>query len=221
MNGIMNASHFVNLENDVTGTLASLSNNSPRPFKINKSLLKMGLIRGCGFTLPPGTFGLDFIIPVVLDDEKESRRQRYSFIGIQVKTKADSFYSEVVKTAFPSLIEKFLNNDECVNGNHHSGCMTDEEYDEIVENQLTLILCIDRDDFANSFKGNFYAAKPESALYLKRSRLTKENNLESSLPESDSGSSSEEDILEKEGLQKSEIIEKSGKVQRIRKKTYN
>ena len=192
MKGFVNVSHFVNLESDSTEILSELSQTSPRPFKIDRSLLKMGLIRGCGFALPPGTFGLDFIIPVLLNFQDSTRRPNYSYIGIQVKTIAESFYTEVAKTALPFVIEKCLKHMECVDRNHHSGCMSDEEYEEIIANQLTLIMCMDRDNVANRVRGSFFSAKPQLSSSLKRTRMDKKDEKE----QEGSSSSDYEDALE-------------------------
>ena len=142
----------------------------------NQEFVSTGLIRGCGFALPPGTFGLDFIIPVLLNFQDSTRRPNYSYIGIQVKTIAESFYTEVAKTALPFVIEKCLKHMECVDRNHHSGCMSDEEYEEIIANQLTLIMCMDRDNVANRVKGSFYSAKPQVSSSLKRTRWRMRRN---------------------------------------------
>jgi hypothetical protein len=193
MNGLVNASHLVNLEGDSTKILSDLSGTNPRPFKVDRSLLKMGLIRGCGFALPPGTFGLDFIIPVLLNTKVDSNhRPRYSFIGIQVKTVAEHFYKEVAKTSLAFIIERCLNHMECVNGNHHSGCMSDEEYEDIVANQMTLIMCVDRDNVTNKVKGCFYSAKPQVNSTFKRVHADEKMQKE----EEESSPSEHEDTLE-------------------------
>ncbi len=178
MNGYTNTSHFVNFEHDSKEILAKYFKMTPKSFTVDRNLLKMGLIRGCGFVLTPGTYGLDFIIPVLLDTKDDSRRPNYGFIGIQVKTSAGSFYSEAAKTSGSILIEKCLKRPECIQGNHHSGCMSDLEYEEIVSNQLNFILCIDRDGITNRSKGDFYSVRPALIPVIQVSSTQKRSRLE-------------------------------------------
>jgi hypothetical protein len=106
---------------------------------------------------PSTGIGFDFIIPILLNTEVDSNnRHGYSFIGIQVKTVAEYFHKEVAGTILPFIMQRCLKHMECVNGNHHYGCVSDEEYEEIIANQLTLILCADKDNVVNNFKGCFY-----------------------------------------------------------------
>ena len=77
----------------------------------------------------------------------------YSFIGVQVKTSMGSYYQEVAKTAASFFVQKCLKHAGCLIGHHHTGCMTDLEYEEVVRNQLSLILCIDKDKIINKTKG--------------------------------------------------------------------
>ena len=176
MNGFINSSHFVNLENDTTGTFFKHCDEKSLPFTIDRNLLKMGLIRGCGFVLPPGTFGLDFIIPVLLDCKDSFRRPNYSFIGVQVKTSMGSYYQEVAKTAASFFVQKCLKHAGCLIGHHHTGCMTDLEYEEVVRNQLSLILCIDKDKIINKVKGISFTAKPEIVPSLPKKRQRKNSD---------------------------------------------
>ena len=95
LNGILNASHFVKLqsvpsfdESCTAGYALPLPNNvkgnSSRRY-IDRSLLRLGLARQCAFSMPPGHFGIDGIVPVCLNVRDRKGRPVYTFIAIQMK----------------------------------------------------------------------------------------------------------------------------------------
>ena len=91
LNGIINASHFVTLMRDNAGfkvgdlnikpsdlpTAENRISNTSRNI-IEAALLKIGLLKQCGFALPTNYYGLDFILPVCLENDD------LTFIGIQI-----------------------------------------------------------------------------------------------------------------------------------------
>jgi hypothetical protein len=107
LEGLVNASHFVKLPN---GTALDkdkeLALNLPLPnnfvkdknrFVIDRALLKLGLIKQCGFSLPLNYFGIDAIIPVCLKARNERGDPIYTFIAIQVKAGERVTFEEVLK----------------------------------------------------------------------------------------------------------------------------
>ncbi len=95
LDGLVNATHFVKLPSNPSfdaNRKAGYSLPVPNNVKgngtrhyIDRSLLRLGLVRQCGFSMPPDYFGVDGIIPVCLNMLDSDGRPIYTFIAIQVK----------------------------------------------------------------------------------------------------------------------------------------
>jgi hypothetical protein len=150
LTGVVNISHFVNLEkikeDDLKGIPGSSSLIEENDVLIDKSLLKCGLLRQCGFVMPPGYFGIDFIIPFAFEWRSASTNETkttYSFIAVQSKTSPESNHVCALKMDIKHHLMKcpecFMKNQlssncEC------SSAYTDEEYKEVCANQVSFLL---------------------------------------------------------------------------------
>ena len=107
LDGLVNASHFVKLPS--TSRLEKKKRYAlhlPLPNElvtdtqrniIDKALLRLGLIKQCGFSMPPNYFGIDAIIPVCLDQRNAKGEPCYTFIAIQVKASEHANLQHVTK----------------------------------------------------------------------------------------------------------------------------
>ncbi len=95
LDGLVNATHFAKLPSNPSFDTArkagyslpvpnNVKGNGTRHY-IDRSLLRLGLVRQCGFSMPPDYFGADGIIPVCLNVLDSDGRPIYTFIAIQVK----------------------------------------------------------------------------------------------------------------------------------------
>jgi hypothetical protein len=120
LNAFIGTTHFLQLEkareSDFTGISnfnASVDMARDRNV-IDKALLKMGVLRQCGFTMPPNHFGIDFILPMVIkrpvDDEKKD--DLFSFVAVQSKSSKQS----LVECAFKMSAVFHIN--RCPNKDH-------------------------------------------------------------------------------------------------------
>jgi hypothetical protein len=105
LEGIVNATHMVNLYRDKDGfNVSSEVKFEPRDLPsadtriadnsrnvIDGVLLKNGLLRQCAFFLPSNYYGLDIIIPVCLKSGK------MTYIGVKVKASEANFSDDVYK----------------------------------------------------------------------------------------------------------------------------
>lgn len=160
LEGIVNASHMVNLTRDADGFVLSgnlqfkprnLPSADPRienPSRnvIDATLLKTGLLRQCGFFLPLNYYGLDFIIPVCLKNDQ------VTYIGIQVKRSDANTDDDVYKMKHRL---HFVNCADC--GNSFNKKCTKCSYDrdslkEIYSNSLALLISLDNSENISSFR---------------------------------------------------------------------
>ena len=102
-------------------------------------------MRFCALVLPAGQYGLDFILPVLLDTP-EGQRPFYSYIGFQSKSSMDfSQFEAVAKTNMHYNLRKCCGVGGCAEGvcQGGSGCYTDEEFSLITEDQLIILMSLD------------------------------------------------------------------------------
>ena len=140
LNGIVNATHFVNLSR--FSEQIKLSNDVYDPEKlpmadnriqdrsrnvIDSSILKNALLRQCGLRMPPNYYGYDYVIPVCLEDDT------VTFIGIQVKRSNANTEEDIYKMqARLHLVERFKNSS-----------IDDDSLRFIYYNQVSVILSLD------------------------------------------------------------------------------
>jgi hypothetical protein len=155
LEGLVNASHFVKLPDstsvDKSKTYAHglpLPNNlvkDAKRFIIDRALLKLGLTKQCGFSLPLNYFGIDAIIPVCLKKRNDAGEPIYTFIAIQVKASEQITFQHVCK------LQSRLHFVNCPHANSHlsnepepgcSLCSSRAELDEIYENQIGLVVSL-------------------------------------------------------------------------------
>ncbi len=118
LNALIGTSHFVQLETARTEDFGKLKNfvevkPSGRNF-IDKSVLKIGVLRQCGYTMPPNYFGIDFILPMTIkrNGENPNVDDIFSFIAVQSK----STKQDLVECTFKMSGLFHLN--RCPNTNH-------------------------------------------------------------------------------------------------------
>lgn len=91
LKSIIGTSHFVQLEVARKECFKNIPNfpgeQSARGNVVDLALLKVGVLRQSGFTMPPNYYGIDFILPMVIDRPSESDSEGlFSFIAVQSKT---------------------------------------------------------------------------------------------------------------------------------------
>lgn len=220
LNGIINATHFVSLIRDSKGFQFSSAHFPPDslpmadsriPDKtrnvIDLSLLKIGLIRQCGFVVPAGGYGFDFFIPACLEDGV------YTFIGIQVKRARANSLDDIFKMQSRlHLVAAKCSDPKC--DRKCGQCFESESLKSIYENQLTLLISLDEEDTFDNFEArlNFFNGCTEDSLDILLNSLKKGTVPESKVePEerADSGASVAEtetnteprsDVVETENL---------------------
>ena len=176
LNGIINATHFVSLIRDSKGfrfnfakflphSLPIADNRIPDKTRdiIDLSLLKIGLIRQCGFVVPAGGYGYDFFIPACLEDDV------YTFIGIQVKRANANTLDNIFKMQSRlHLVAKCENLNSKCKGNCGQ-CIDRKSIKSIYENQLSLLISLDEEDTYDNFQlklGFFNGCTEESVNVL-------------------------------------------------------
>lgn len=143
--GIVNISHFVQLEKMKKDDFAGLGNlptaKAMEKNVIDKALLVCGILRQCGFVMPPNYYGIDSIIPFVFKDEV-SQESIYSFIAIQSKTSKENIFE------CASKMTADLHYCLCSNPRHKTSsdcsnetkCTLWDEYKKICQHQISLVL---------------------------------------------------------------------------------
>ena len=149
LDGIVNISHYVQLEKLRNGDFKGLENvpkvQSMKKSVIDKALLACGILRQCGFIMPPNYFGIDFIVPFVFIDDASTKRPIYSFIAFQSKSKKENIFQCASKMSMN------LHYCLCTNPNHNeksaascspekSKCTLFEDYQTICQNQISIVL---------------------------------------------------------------------------------
>jgi hypothetical protein len=140
LNGLVNATHFVNLSRFSETIKLSTGVYDPEkpPIADNRiqdrsrnvldsSILKNALLRQCGLRMPPNYYGYDYAIPVCLEDDT------VTFIGIQVKRSNANTEEDIYKMqARLHLVERFKNS-----------YIDDDSLRCIYYNQVSIILSLD------------------------------------------------------------------------------
>lgn len=140
MNGYINATHFANMEEDATGILSDYLKVPNKKFRINRTLLNMGLLRGCGFMMPPNTKGIDFIVPVMLTGGLPP-----SYIAFRSKSSTSNLHEEIAKMDMCLHLDQC----DCPNGTEcvlSPGCYRLEDYAKITKSQLMIFMCLEKED---------------------------------------------------------------------------
>jgi hypothetical protein len=155
LNGLLNVSHFVQLENLLEDDFKELYDKKiiSKLLKkvIDRSNLKCGIIRTFGVVMPPGYPGIDFIIPFLIDDpDNKFRRPLYSFIAFQSKTSKTTTTDCAYKMAANLHLVNCPHSDhktpdDCAKSNCIAG-FTQEEIDEICAHQVVVLLTAKNDE---------------------------------------------------------------------------
>ena len=147
-NAITNCTHFQQLETLNQGDFGVLE-NVPKQYVarhnvIDVALLKCGLMRNCGFIMPPNYFGIDFIIPIMLRDQDGDSNVVYSFIAFQSKSVDSNIYDCAQKmSATHHLVRCPIKGHYTLEDCEKDFCQSHfelKEIREICENQLTILL---------------------------------------------------------------------------------
>lgn len=128
LEGYVNITHYINLKrlkkSDYKGLRGQIKNDDSGFTIIDRALLITGLLRQCGYVMPPGYYGIDFIVPVLLETESGAE-PIYSFIGIQSKS-SDCKINDILKKMNPSI--------------HYVGSQEEREKIKILENSLVIVM---------------------------------------------------------------------------------
>lgn len=141
LEGYVNTTQFINLKRAKIGEFNNINGRSACRDRgktvIDRALLISGLLRQCGFVMPPGYEGIDFIIPVLM--ESTDKKPIYTFIAIQSKT-SDTNEIKVLKkmTAFRHLV-KTTHLKDCNNENSCKKHYSENELEEIFSNSLVIL----------------------------------------------------------------------------------
>jgi hypothetical protein len=151
LNGIVNANHFVTLTRDNIGFRIGTFNINPCDLPsaddriadcsrnvIDSALLRIGLLRQCGFALPTNYYGIDFILPVCLPTND------LTFIGIQLKRSDADMSDDVFKMRSRLHLVKCPNycTEKC-KSKKCDLCLSSESLLNIYANQLSFIISLD------------------------------------------------------------------------------
>ena len=146
LKGIVNVSHYVQLEKMRVGDFENLKNvPSPevtRKRVIDKALLVCGIMRQCGYVMPQNYYGFDFAVPFVFEDS-ETGKSLYSFIGIQSKTSKEDIFKCAVKMSADLHYCLCSNPGHAASGDQcrpEKKCTLFEEYQVICHNQISVLL---------------------------------------------------------------------------------
>ena len=168
LDGIVNASHFVHLTRDNKGfsTVAddikfqpcNLPSADPRIKDhsrnvIDSALLKSGLLRQCGYFLPARYYGLDFILPVCLENNQ------VTFIGIQVKRSDANTNEDIFKMQsrlhFVNCLDCEGNDSFSFDKKQCSKCSYDREsLKNIYYNSVSILISLDEGEDFVPFSSN-------------------------------------------------------------------
>lgn len=173
LNGLINATQLIHLKN-------SNQSNQTKYRIIDRSLLNCGLMRFCGYVMPTGYYGINYIIPVILDDpEKRFNRPVYSFIAFQTSTIRSVSLDECASKMIASLHVA-----RCGNPNHKdeafciknicNSYLTQAELDFIYENQVTVLLSAKNYRIKNQQKSTISFKSKRLTLLIQEIEIKKE-----------------------------------------------
>ena len=145
LEGYINCSHFVQIEKLSKDDFKGISDLHDSLAKgsgvIDKSLLVCGILRQCGFVMPPGYFGIDFLIPFVFFKDGKFDIPCFSFVAIQSKTTKENVSQCAIKMAANLHIVRcpvHMNVNDC-----SDSCQAKfhgDEIREICENQICILV---------------------------------------------------------------------------------
>lgn len=161
LSSFINATHFVNLErmkpNSFSGLKFALKSRQDTGTNvIDRSILKIGLLRQCGYVMPPNYPGLDKFLPIFLDTAQTNGRPIYSFIGFQTKSSTVSLPNCTAKMAsWLHVVKCPIHRKSCpAEYNHKSSCLfQNSELNEIYSNSLVML-----DTFENTGPKHFQSS---------------------------------------------------------------
>ncbi|NBO23970.1 MAG: hypothetical protein EBU93_01840 [Chlamydiae bacterium] len=123
---------------------------------INKQLLKWGLLQCAGFRCPPGMYGFDLIVPVLLNSVKGTKKREngiiendVTFIGIQVKRSSADLTSNIEKMQARLHFVKCARED--CSGANCDYCTEKEALKIIYKDQITVLMSLDDEDSYSKF----------------------------------------------------------------------
>lgn len=145
LKGFINCSHFVQMEKLSEDDFSGISGIRDSWIKgsgiIDKSLLKCGILRQCGFVMPPNYYGIDFIIPFVFYRNGYYQKPIYSFLAVQSKTSKENVSECAIKMAANlHLVRCPVHENVTACTNSCKARFYGEEIREICENQICLLL---------------------------------------------------------------------------------
>lgn len=145
LKGFINCSHFVQMEKLSEDDFSGISGIRDSWIKgsgiIDKSLLKCGILRQCGFVMPPNYYGIDFVIPFVFYRNGDYQKPLYSFLAVQSKTSKENVSECAIKMAANlHLVRCPVHESVAACTNSCSARFYGEEIREICENQICLLL---------------------------------------------------------------------------------
>lgn len=159
LDGIVNATHFVRLNRDENGfknpeidillsakdiPLADSRLDDKSRNVIDSALLSYGLLKTCGFFTPAGSFGIDLILPVCMNNGG------VTMIAIQVKTAQANFSNDTFKMQARwnfvkcSTCQKFSDT-SCAK------CTPVDQLNKMFYNQISLLVSLGEDE-SRSFR---------------------------------------------------------------------
>ena len=140
MEALVNCTHFIHLERLNGSEFGGFSDTG---MIISIALLKMGLMRQCGYLMPPNYFGINIIIPILVGGSNSGSKPFYSFIAFQTNTCQKNIHDCAFKMTSmfhvarcPVPEHKFETDCKAKDCKSYSSI---EKIKEICENQLTLI----------------------------------------------------------------------------------
>ena len=157
LNGIVNVSHFVQLERADPADFRNVCRVEARKMDpiIDRALLNCGMMRFCGFVMPPNYYGIDFIVPFLMEDsEGHFSRPIYSFIAFQSKATRATVHAVAYKMAASEHLVRCpitAHVDEsCCVSKQCTAFFTAEEMEFICKNQVTVLLSAKNDQQTES-----------------------------------------------------------------------
>lgn len=147
--------HFIQIESSRKEDFGNIPNfpgeRSMRRNVIDYALLKVGMIRQCGYTMPPNYFGIDFIMPILIkrggknnNDPGRDEEDLVSFVAVQSKsTKPDlaecafkmSAIFHLCRCPNPTHLKEF----DCIS-NDCKAFFKKEDLAAILDDQIVLLL---------------------------------------------------------------------------------
>ena len=208
LSGLVNISHVISLDNSFpfkkvypeevfgkiqftaapdTATASTSTNPNSSHNLIDRVLLRYSFIRGAALKTPPGYYGIDLLIPVLLKREKKKindvkvKDDIFTFIGVQYKSYYDSSSDVIFKMAANLHYvpcPKHLNCEKSVCDN--SGCTLrtlEEDLNVIYNNQLTLYFAANRLTDTKLYKMEKFNYKKAKTSYERESKTKALENI--------------------------------------------